>query len=103
MIDEAALADFVAAGVVEPPARPRSIVVIGEMPVTPVGKIFKPRLRELAAERAAREMLTGLDCEVAATHDKRGLLLKVTAPAATVEAARAELGKLPLAFEVVSR
>ena len=102
-IDEAALADFVAQGVVEPPARPRSIVVIGEMPVTPVGKIFKPRLRELAAERAASEMLAGLDCEVAATHDARGLLLTVTAPAAAVEAARAQLGKLPLAFEVVSR
>jgi fatty-acyl-CoA synthase len=102
VIDEAALADFVAEGVVEPPARPRAIVVIGEMPVTPVGKIFKPRLRELAAERAARELLAGVVCEVTATHDKRGLLLKVTAPASAVAAARAELGKLPVAFEVVS-
>jgi len=106
VIDEAALADFMADGVIEPPARPRAIVVIGEMPVTPVGKIFKPRLRELAAERAGREMLAatlpGVVCEVEARHDKRGLLLKVTAPAPAAGAARAELGKLPMAFEVVS-
>jgi len=56
-IDKAALADYVRDGVSEPPARPRSIVVIDEMPVTPVGKIFKPRLREIAAEEAARELL----------------------------------------------
>ena len=56
-IDEAALADHMRAGVSEAPARPRTIVVIGDMPVTPVGKIFKPRLREIAAEYAARELL----------------------------------------------
>ena len=105
-INEAALAQFVGEGVAEPPARPRAIVVIGEMPVTPVGKIFKPRLRELAAEGAAREglaaALPGVVCEVEARHDKRGLFLKVATPTSAVEAARAELGKLPLAFEVVS-
>jgi fatty-acyl-CoA synthase len=105
-LDEAALADFMQAGVAEPPARPRAIIVIGEMPVTPVGKIFKPRLRELAAERAAREglaaALPGVGFEVEGRHDKRGLFLKVTGPASAAEAARAELGKLPLAFEVTS-
>ncbi len=33
-IDKAALADHVRAGVAEPPARPREIVVIEEMPTT---------------------------------------------------------------------
>ena len=102
VLDEAALADFVAAHVAEPPARPRAIAVIDEMPVTPVGKIFKPRLRELAAERAVREMLPGAAVEVTATHDRRGLSLRVVAPSASVEAARAWLGKLPLAFEIVA-
>jgi fatty-acyl-CoA synthase len=104
-LNEAALADFMQARVAEPPARPRAIVVIAEMPVTPVGKIFKPRLRELAAERAAWELLEaalpGVVFDVEARHDKRGLLLKVTAPASAVEAARTELGKLPVAFEVI--
>ena len=103
-IDEAALADFMQARVAEPPARPRAIVVIAEMPVTPVGKIFKPRLRELAAEGAARELLAaalpGEAFEIEARHDKRGLSLKVTASARAIERTRTELGKLPLAFEI---
>ena len=77
-IDEAALADHVRAGVAEPPARPREIVVIEEMPTTLVGKIFKPRLREIAAEEAARELLSdalsGVASEVAASHTERGLV-----------------------------
>lgn len=103
-IDEAALADHVQAGVAEPPARPREIVVIDEMPVTPVGKIFKPRLREIAAEQAAREMLgaalPGALIDVVASHDARGLKLKARVAAGNEAAARAELGKLPIAFEV---
>ena len=63
----------------EPPARPRAIVVIDEMPVTPVGKIFKPRLREIAAEAAARDALkaalAGVAFEVEARHAERGLTL----------------------------
>lgn len=103
-IDAAALADFVQAGVAEPPARPRSIVVIDEMPVTPVGKIFKPRLREIAAEEAARELLAaalpGVAFEVAASHADRGLMLTAKVPASAAETARAELGRLPIGFEV---
>ena len=105
-IDAAALADFVAAGVMEPPARPRAIEVIAEMPVTPVGKIFKPRLREIAAEAAARDalaaVLPGVDYEVAAAHGEGGLSLTARVPAAARETARAELGKLPLAFEILA-
>ena len=103
-IDEAALADHVRAGVAEPPARPREIVVIEEMPTTLVGKIFKPRLREIAAEEAARELLSdalsGVAIEVAASHTERGLVLKARVPAHAMAAAREELGKLPVAFEV---
>ena len=104
-IDRAALADFVLAGVAEPAGRPRSIVVVEEMPVTPVGKIFKPRLREIAAEEAARELLAaalpGIPFEVAASHTERGLVLHATVPVHATQAARAELGKLPVGFEVV--
>jgi fatty-acyl-CoA synthase len=106
-IDSAALAEFVRAGVAEPPARPRSIVVLEEMPVTPVGKIFKPRLREIAAEEAARELLAAalpeVPFEVEASHTERGLVLRAMVPAHNVDAARKELGKLPVGFEVVMR
>ncbi len=106
-IDRAALADFLTAGVMEPPARPRAIEVIMDMPVTPVGKIFKPRLREIAAEAAARDALAialpGAACHVEAAHNEAGLTLSVRVPAAGVEAARAELGKLPVAFEIAAQ
>jgi fatty-acyl-CoA synthase len=56
----------------EPPARPRALSIIAEMPVTPVGKIFKPKLREIAAGEAARELLLaeGLaeDCQRRSGH-----------------------------------
>jgi fatty-acyl-CoA synthase len=105
-IDEAALADH-RAGVSEAPARPRTIVVIGDMPVTPVGKIFKPRLREIAAEYAARELLAlvlpDVEIELQAGHGESGLVLRAKVPASAVEAARAELGKLPIGFDVAAQ
>jgi len=105
-IDREALAAFVLAGVTEPPARPRSIVVIEEMPLTPVGKIFKPRLREIAAEEAARELLAaalpGISFEVSAAHEDRGLVLRASAPSSALEKVREELGKLPIPFEVAA-
>jgi fatty-acyl-CoA synthase len=99
------LAEFVEAGVAEPAAKPRSIVVVDEMPLTPVGKIFKPRLREIAAEEAARELLTaalsGVAFDIVASHAERGLTLRASVPAHAAEMARAERGRLPVGFEVV--
>lgn len=106
-IDRAALADFLQAGVMEPPARPRAIQVITDMPVTPVGKIFKPRLREIAAEGAALDALAvalpGAVCNVAAAHNERGLIIYVRVPASDINAARVELGKLPIHFEIAAQ
>lgn len=42
---------FTAARVDEAPAKPRSVIVIGQMPMTNVGKIYKPELRAMAAGR----------------------------------------------------
>jgi len=106
-IDAAALAAFVAERVIEAPARPRAIATIGEMPMTPVGKIFKPRLREIAAEGAAREALAaalpGAAFEVKAAHDERGLVITARVPESSAEAARATLGAFPTRFEVLAR
>ena len=81
-----------------------TIVLIDEMPVTAVGKIFKPRLREIAAEAAARDalgaVLDGAPFEVSAAHNERGLILKARVSSTSAEAARAELGKLPVGFEL---
>ena len=104
-IDPNALAAFVQDNILEPPARPRVVSVIPEMPVTPVGKIFKPKLREIAAGEAARELLAqeGLSGEVsvdAITDPSRGLYLSVSAPPDKAEKAERLLKKFPVKVEL---
>lgn len=53
---------FTAARVDEAPAKPKSVIVIENMPMTNVGKIYKPELRAMAASRvvaAAVEQVCG--------------------------------------------
>ena len=80
--------------------------MIDDMPMTPVGKIFKPRLREIAARRRAakrsRRRLPGAPFEVAARHGETGLVLTAKVSADAVEIARAELGKFSVRFEVLA-
>ncbi|WP_454619396.1 AMP-binding protein [Bradyrhizobium cenepequi] len=104
-IDPQALAAFVQENIPEPPARPRAVSVIPEMPVTPVGKIFKPKLREIAAGDAARELLAveglGNDVSVEAITDpSRGLYLRVNAAPDKAETAGRLLQKFPVKVEV---
>jgi enoyl-CoA hydratase/carnithine racemase len=53
-IDLPGLRRHLEANVHEPPARPRSVRVLDALPVTAVGKIFKPALRDLAIEEKVR-------------------------------------------------
>lgn len=60
--DEAAFRTFLENRIHEPPARPRFIYLVDEIPVTAVGKLFKPTLRHHAVEMKVRmeaEALTG--------------------------------------------
>jgi fatty-acyl-CoA synthase len=96
--------------VAEKPARPKHIEILAEMPMTLVGKIFKPRLREIAAERAAQEILAAAAPDTpaaikAVTDPARGLVVSVEMPGADpskLAAARKALGELPLRGEVTS-
>ncbi|MDM0024644.1 acyl-CoA synthetase [Variovorax saccharolyticus] len=54
---ESELLDFTAARVDEAPAKPRSVIVIETMPMTNVGKIYKPELRAMAARKVATAMV----------------------------------------------
>lgn len=56
-VDADTLLAFVMPRVGEPAARPKSISILAEMPVTPIGKIYKPALRALATRRAIEEAL----------------------------------------------
>lgn len=59
-IDLEALSDFLEKNVHEPPARPRAVLQIDALPVTAVGKIFKPALRDRAIEVKVRQEAANL-------------------------------------------
>ncbi|UUX95603.1 acyl-CoA synthetase [Aquabacterium sp. J223] len=59
-VDEATLLAHVAARVDEGPARPKRVTVLPALPVTQVGKIFKPALRQQAALATVRDRLATL-------------------------------------------
>ncbi|GGY63214.1 acyl-CoA synthetase [Marinobacter zhanjiangensis] len=67
-VTDAELEAFIARQINEPPARPKLVLPLDEFPYTPVGKIARYRLRQLAAERAALEILEqkGIKGEVVA-------------------------------------
>ncbi|MDR6536049.1 acyl-CoA synthetase [Variovorax soli] len=113
---EAELLAFTAARVDEAPAKPRSVVVIEHMPMTNVGKIFKPDLRALAARHVAEALVeeawADLDLPGAArprvqTEGEKALTVTIDAAATgpAVQALRARLqdalGRLPLKVQVL--
>ncbi len=53
-IDVSGLLDYIERNINEPPAKPKRVVVLESLPVTAVGKIFKPALRDLAVREKAR-------------------------------------------------
>lgn len=60
--DAEELRSFAAENVPERPAAPSEVILIDQMPVTAVGKIFKPALRCDAARRALETALAPLRC-----------------------------------------
>ena len=72
--DEEELTRFARANTPERGAAPERVHIIAEMPVTAVGKIFKPQLRRMAAEMHFRPLLKaalGRDVDVRARADER--------------------------------
>jgi fatty-acyl-CoA synthase len=79
--DEADLLAWASTAIGEPAARPKRIYAIGAIPVTAVGKHFKPALAADAAARAITEALAvaGLpDARATAAHEDGGLIVTVT-------------------------
>ena len=56
-LDMVELQQYMAEHITEPPAKPKKIFEVSELPTTTVGKIFKPRLRELAVQEKIRQLL----------------------------------------------
>ena len=72
------------------------------MPLTPIGKIYKPALRALAAKRAIEEALAGLglsaqDCDVLVSES--GSVIRL-ADATREDAVKAALMGMPLILTI---
>jgi fatty-acyl-CoA synthase len=98
-----ALRDFVAARIPERAAVPVRIEIVQQMPMTAVGKIFKPKLRHLAIEHVLGNALAGagIAAQVAARDDKRrGTVLAVRlADSGARNSATEALARFPVAVE----
>ncbi|MGH6625495.1 MAG: acyl-CoA synthetase [Burkholderiaceae bacterium] len=113
---EQELLAFTAARVDEAPARPKSVTVIQTMPMTNVGKIYKPELRMLAARNVVTATVDeicaglGLDAEVrpgVQVEGESGLQVQVDAAAVGPLAAQLQaqlqqaLARLPVKTQVI--
>ena len=90
-VDGAALIDFARAHIAEPPALPKRVDVLPALPMTAIGKVYKPALRLRAIERVLGERLAaaGLAQQVRlqGRDEAAGLFLAVTpAPGMAAEA-----------------
>ncbi len=71
-IDPAQLLAEVAPSVYERPAAPRRLTVLPSLPLTAIGKVYKPALRLLAIETRLAELLAPLGAPVRVTGEDRG-------------------------------
>ena len=91
----------------ERPAVPKQVHILKTMPTTPVGKIFKPALRRMAALNAVRDTLrqAGLlqHCEVEWADEQSSRCLIVVGDRAQAAAIESALHGLPVQCEVQVR
>jgi fatty-acyl-CoA synthase len=101
--DETGLLDWAARTIAEPAARPKRIYAIPSIPLTAVGKQFKPALAADAARRAVAEALdrAGVRAgEITVTPGEGGLAVRVTA--ADPGEVQSALAGLPLTVQAAS-
>ena len=104
-VSEEDLLAFARAEVSERPAVPSEIVIMEQLPVTAVGKLFKPALRMDAIKRVVISELEqrGLNAEVKVRHEKRtGFVASIKCAdqkSASVADVREALGKYSFASE----
>ncbi len=104
-ISESQLLQFAQQQITERAAAPKDIRIIDEMPLTPVGKVFKPALKRHAIREAALSVLweAGLHVKDVDVVDdpKRGVIIQAAVSKAwQIESAERSLGRLPFNHEV---
>jgi fatty-acyl-CoA synthase len=79
-VTEQELIDHCASAISERAAIPKRIAFIDAMPLTAVGKIFRPTLRQKISEQVIRELLAKESIDATITSEmekKRGLVLSI--------------------------
>ncbi|WP_416547140.1 acyl-CoA synthetase [Limnohabitans sp. DCL3] len=110
-VTEAELLAFTAERVDEAPARPKSITLLARMPVTNVGKIYKPELRTLATAAVVQGLIqlvmrplqtpTGRWPQVQAVGDALVTVDATATPAAAWAALKPKLDALPIQLRYI--
>lgn len=86
----------------EPAALPKHISILADLPMTPIGKIYKPALRVMATRRAIEQALAGAgldrnEFEIAAS--EAAITIDVSNEACRETATRALLG-MPVGYDI---
>lgn len=100
--DPERLRAFITLLVAEPAAQPRSVVILNEMPMTPIGKIYKPALRMLATRKAIEDALAKINIDI---NDFSIIVTEVESrvrlnDARQIDAVRATLTGMPIQYTV---
>jgi fatty-acyl-CoA synthase len=109
---EASSASLLAAAlphIPERPALPKRVVILDRLPTTPVGKIYKPALRLLAAQAKVEELLAAVhahsplevSCDAQSTNIEVSVRFIDPPLPATLAAARTALEGLPLRVRIL--
>lgn len=105
-IDLQALQDYCDTHIGERAARPKEIHIVAEIPLTPVGKVFKPALKRQVNQATVAALLEaeGINADVSTPeHAKYGFITRVqVADPAQLPAAKQLIGQLSIASEVSS-
>ncbi|WP_293920269.1 acyl-CoA synthetase [Sphingobium sp. UBA5915] len=104
-ISESQLLQFAQQQITERAAAPKDIHIIDEMPLTPVGKVFKPALKRHAIRKAALSVLLEAKLNVkdvdVVDDPRRGIIIQAAVTdARQIETAKRSLGRLPFHHEV---
>ncbi|WP_233998809.1 AMP-binding protein [Microbulbifer pacificus] len=102
-VDETQLLAFAAQHIRERAAVPKRIFLVSEMPLTAVGKIFKPELRRRALAFAAAELLRGegIEAQVEARLESGSLRLSIHMETGLAAQAKDLLEQLPVALTLL--
>jgi len=108
LVSAETLREFARTHVPEGPAAPAEVIIVETIPVTAVGKIFKPALRADAARRALDAAIMAFHAEsgirvTIELHERGGMLAEIRCPPAFECRDELEriLGRFTIPFEIV--